>query len=259
MEEASPWRAVALVFTESEAGWRTANGLRGRTRRVAGATEVATIVDQLRAVPDAVSAWSDGSASLHLVDVRLAGRPIVSMSPTSPDRLWVGPEDVRPEIDGLGRLGRVDSVIVVWPSDGHVPLCGWGCSIGPSGAARGSGFSSIVSDEWRDHARRPFPMEGFVHEWLHQVEGALQQRGVGPDAVPSLHAAEVLTSCRSEAEPPFGQSYRRWHDRNPAGHSWQEWYGDWMTGRVRRPDGRGCFGLTPDLWRLARTGFGSGR
>jgi hypothetical protein len=251
VQEPATWRAVALIYRESDAGWRTPQGQRGRTRRLASEAERATITEQIRAVPPAVAAWSEGGAAIDLVAIRDVERGISSLSPTGPDRLWVGPDDVRPEIDSARRLG-VDSILVVWPSDGRVPLCGWGCSIGPSPGAGGAGFSSIVSDEWRDHARRPFPMEGFVHEWLHQVEGTLRQRGVGPDALPSLHDAEVLTSCRGRADPPFGRTYRHWHDRNPAGHTWQEWYADWMTGRVRRPDGRGCFGLTSELWQAAR-------
>jgi len=245
---------VALVFRASDAGWRTGEGRRGRSTRRAGDDELGVISDQLRAVPAAVSAWSEGAAAIDSLDLRIVDRPITSLTPTGPDRLWVGPDDVRPELDRFAR--RVASAVVVWPSGGGVPLCGWGCSIGPSTAVNGAGFSSIVSDEWRDHARRPFPEEGFVHEWLHQVEGALQRAGVGGDAFPSLHDAEQRTSCRPSSEPPFGETYRRWHDRNPAGHSWQEWYADWMTGRVRRPDGGGCYGLTPALWRLARERLG---
>jgi hypothetical protein len=245
------WRMTALVFTASDAGWRTPDGTRGRTRRAAGDAEIAGIVRQVEAVPPAVAAWSDGAAAVELVGIRVVDRPIVSLSATGSRALWAGPGDVRPEIDGL-RRAAVDSVVVVWPSDGHVPLCGWGCTIGPTRDAGGAGFSSIVSDEWHQHARRPFPEEGFVHEWLHQVEGTLQQRGFGPDDFPSLHDAEVLTSCGPHDEPPFGQTYRRWHDRNPAGHSWQDWYADWMTGRVRRRDRDGCFGLTRKLWEAAR-------
>jgi hypothetical protein len=256
MAEAVGFSLLALVFVASDAGWRTPGGARGRVRRRAEEMELATIVAQLERVPAAVRGWSDGAASIERLTVEVVERPIVTLSPTGPDRLWAGPDDVRPELDRFVRRRSVDSVVVVWPSDRRTPLCGWGCTIGPSPGAHGAGFSSIVSDEWLDHARRPFPEEGFVHEWLHQVEGALQARGVGPDRVPSLHDAEVRTSCRPASEPPFGATYRHWHDRNPAGHSWQEWYADWMTGRVRRPDGDGCFGLTPDLWRVARAGWG---
>jgi hypothetical protein len=244
------WRGVALVFREADAGWRTPSGRRGRTVRRAGEREVATIVDQLRRVPGAVATWSEGAAAVEPLEVRIVDRPLVSLSPTGPDALWAGPDDVRPEIDALRLRGTPAAIFVVWPSDGRVPLCGWGCSIGPSAATRGAGFSSIVSDEWLDHARRPFPEEGFVHEWLHQVEGALRGRGVGERRFPSLHDAEIRTSCRPTDEPPYGATYRAWHDRNPAGPSWQEWYADWMTARVRRDDGT-CYGLTPDLWREA--------
>jgi hypothetical protein len=247
------WSIAVSVFRASDAGWRTPDGARGRTSRVADEDEIATIVDQVRRLPAAVEAWSEGAARVAPLDVRIIERPIVSLSPTGLHAVWVGPGDVRPEIEA-GRRARPSSVVVVWPSS-RVPLCGWGCSIGPSREAGGAGFSSIVSDEARDHARRPFPEEGFVHEWLHQVEGGLRGLGVGEDAFPPLHDAEVRTSCRPTTEPPYGRTYREWHDRNPAGHSWQEWYADWMTARVRRPSGEGCYGLTPELWRTARTAF----
>ncbi|HEU4671794.1 MAG TPA: hypothetical protein VFS32_02735 [Candidatus Limnocylindrales bacterium] len=250
MDGPGTWRAVALVFRAADAGWRTPSGRRGRTRRVAGDEEIATILEQLSRVRAAVESWSEGAARIDPLETLVVERPLVSLSPTGPDALWAGPDDVRPEIERLRLGGQAASILVVWPSDGGVPLCGWGCSIGPSAAARGAGFSSIVSDEWREHARRPFPEEGFVHEWLHQVEGALRSKGVGDDRFPSLHEAEIRTSCRPTDEPPFGGTYRTWHDRNPAGHSWQEWYADWMTGRVRRDDGT-CYGLTPKLWREA--------
>ncbi|HEU4671783.1 MAG TPA: hypothetical protein VFS32_02680 [Candidatus Limnocylindrales bacterium] len=250
MPEPATWRATVLVFRQTDAGWRTPSGRRGRTARIATDEELATIVDQARRVPAAVEAWSEGAARIEPLDVRIVERPLVSLSPTGPDALWAGPDDVRAEIDRLDRARRTASLFVVWPSDGRVPLCGWGCSIGPSREVRGAGFSSIVSDEWLDHARRPFPEEGFVHEWLHQVEGTLRGMGVGEARFPNLHDAEIRTSCRPRDEPPYGRTYRAWHDRNPAGHSWQEWYADWMTGRVRRDDGT-CYGLTPALWREA--------
>ncbi|HEY3524198.1 MAG TPA: hypothetical protein VGK63_10880 [Candidatus Limnocylindrales bacterium] len=244
------WQAVGLVFRRADVRWRTPSGRGGRSTRAVGDDEIATIVDQLNRVASAIESWSEGAARIDPIEIRIVERPLVSLSATGPDALWAGPDDVRPEIERLARPRRPSSVFVVWPSDGSVPLCGWGCSIGPSPGALGAGFSSIVSDEWRDHARRPFPEEGFVHEWLHQVEGALRDRGIGEDRFPGLHDAEIRTSCRSSVEPPFGRTYRHWHDRNPAGHSWQEWYADWMTGRVLAPDGT-CYGLTPALWREA--------
>jgi hypothetical protein len=244
------WHGVALVFREVNAGWRTPSGRRGHVARTAAEEELATVTEQLARVPAAVASWSEGAAAIEPLEVRIVDRPLVSLSATGSDALWAGPDDVRPEVEALRIARGPTSLFVVWPSDGRVPLCGWGCSIGPSAGARGSGFSSIVSDEWRDHARRPFPEEGFVHEWLHQVEGALRGHRIDERLVPSLHDAEVRTSCRPPDEPPYGETYRAWHDRNPAGHSWQEWYADWMTSRVRRDDGT-CYGLTLDLWREA--------
>jgi hypothetical protein len=134
---------------------------------------------------------------------------------------------------------------VVWPSPPDLPLCGWGCTIGPGPEANGAGFSSIISNSWERYPILPDPEEGFVHEWLHQVESTYRSLGVGEELLPPLHDA-FLSSCRSAEEPPFGRTYEQYH----AGiETWRPWYEDWMTGRVRARDGR-CVGLTEDLWAL---------
>ena len=78
-----------------------------------------------------------------------------------------------------------------------MPLCGWGCTVGPGPGTKGAGFSSIISDGWAGYPDRLHPEEGFVHEWLHQVESVLRSRGVGPDVLPGLHDVDGRTSCRS--------------------------------------------------------------
>ena len=47
-----------------------------------------------------------------------------------------------------------------------MPQCGWGCTIGPSDATFGAGFSSISTDHWRSLTTDPDPVQGYVHEWL---------------------------------------------------------------------------------------------
>jgi len=86
-----------------------------------------------------------------------------------------------------------------------------------------------------------------VHEWLHQVESEYREYGVTADELPTLHDA-FLSSCRPDTEPPFGKPYNEYHDAGA--RTWRPWYEDLMTGRVRKPDGGGCFGLTPERWAL---------
>ena len=171
-------------------------------------------------------------------------------------------------------------MIVLWPAAPDVPLCGWGCTVGPSDATFGAGFSSIASDHWPTLATDPDPEQGYVHEWLHQVESVYRELGLGEEELPNLHAAGDFTSTRPISEPPFGESYAAYHDGGggsvgepggtggPAGgpghpHSgartWAPWYRDWMTGRLRRladaGDGSlplGPLGLTPERWALRR-------
>jgi len=149
------------------------------------------------------------------------------------------------------RPGRVDAVFVLWPTDGAVPLCGWGCTIGPAAATAGAGYSSIISDGWAGYPDRLHPEEGFVHEWLHQVESVLRGRGVGPDVLPNLHDVDRRTSCRSTDLPPYGRTYPEHH---AATDTWQPWYRDLMTGTVGSRDRAEprCLGLRPEDWSISR-------
>jgi len=212
--------------------------------------ELDTKLATLARVPIAVSTWSEGNARLEPFDIEVVDRPIEHLSSVGSAGFWVAPDDVRRELDDLAPPGRYDAVFVIWPSDRRVQLCGWGCTWGPSSAANGAGFSSITSDHWEHDASLPDPEEGFVHEWLHQVEATYRTLGAGPDVVPPLHDSEILTSCRPGSEPPHGRTYRWWHDTKPDGTSWRRWYEDYMTGRVLRPDGSGCFGISPEVWAL---------
>jgi len=68
-----------------------------------------------------------------------------------------------------------------------------------------------------------------------------------------------------EEEPPFGRSYAEYHDGvdgRPGARTWQPWYRDWMTGRLRPVDQAMTssvapddvpIGLTPDRWALRAT------
>ena len=172
---------------------------------------------------------------MELVDVMTVAEPIRRLTPIGDGRWWLGPEDLpRPFWDAI-QPGSVDAIYLVWPSDGAMPLCGWGCSVGPGPGTKGAGFSSIISDGWAGYPGRLHPEEGFVHEWLHQVESVLRSRGVGADVLPGLHDVDGRTSCRSVGLAPFGRTYPEHHQVTD---TWQPWYRDLMTGTVRGRESR---------------------
>jgi hypothetical protein len=249
---------LALIYPAADARYGSGLGRR-RSRRVMVRDERTAITAILESLPATVAAWSDGLAALEPFDVVEVRRPLTSLSSSGTRRWWVGPRDCRPELEELALGRRYDSVIVLWPSDGEVPLCGWGCTIGPSDAVGGAGFTSITSDHWPSLATDPDPAQGYVHEWLHQVESIYRALGLGEDLLPGLHDAGAFTSCRPATQPPFGRTYAEHHDGVPGGprgaRTWSPWYRDWMTGRLR-PAGADpaatCpeLGLTPDRWAL---------
>jgi len=261
----STWRTVALLYPVLDA--RYGSGLRrGHARRVMGRDERTTIEGVLERLPATVHAWSDGLATLDPLDVIEVRRPIRGLSSSGGGRWWVAPRECREELELYVSPDRYDSVYALWPGDPGVPQCGWGCTLGPSEATFGAGFSSISTDHWLTLATDPDPEQGYVHEWLHQVEAVYRGLGLDESALPNLHAAGNFTSTRPADEPPFGRSYAAYHDgvgtgRGPA-RTWSPWYRDWMTGRLQRADpasrggaaveavARTPIGLTPDRWAL---------
>jgi hypothetical protein len=189
-------------------------------------------------------------------DIVVIDEPIRSLTMSAPGQFWVAPNDVRAAIDRHAPAGAYDSIICVWPTDGSFGLCGWGCSRGPTDESNGAGFSSIISDDWQAHATRLFPEEGFVHEWLHQVEAVYRGLGLTEAALPSLHDVADRTSTRARDVAPFGRDYP---DYERETGSWQPWYRDYMTGTVG-PKGneRAPVGLTPERWALRPNPLPSG-
>lgn len=253
----SRWRTLALLYPVLDAKY--GSGLkRGRARRVMGRDERAAVERILERLPATVHAWSDGLATMEPLDVIEVRRPIRSLSSSGGGRWWVAPREVREELEQSVAPDRYDSLYVLWPGDPGVPQCGWGCTLGPGEATFGAGFSSISTDHWPTLATDPDPPQGYVHEWLHQVEAVYRALGLEDDLLPNLHAAGDFTSTRPADEPPFGVSYAAYHDGvgtgRPPARSWAPWYRDWMTGRLRRigrPTTSGSqIGLTPERWSL---------
>ncbi len=259
---AQRFSVLALLYLVTNA--RIGSGdKRRRVQRVMTRPEREAITAVVERLPATVGAWSDGRAMLeplHLVEVR---RQLNSLSSSGEGRWWAGPRDCREELAELAFEPSYDSVFVLWPSATDVPLCGWGCTVGPSEATFGAGFSSIASDHWPTLATAPDPEQGYVHEWLHQVESIYRALGVSEAELPPLHDAALFTSTRSAAEPPFGRSYADYHDgiaadgehpALPASRTWAPWYRDWMTGRLQalRATDQAAeeIGLTPERWAL---------
>ena len=256
------WRTLALLYPVLDARYGSGLGRR-RAQRVMTRDERTAIEGVLETVPTAVSEWSDGLAALEPLDVVEVRRPLKSLSASGGGRWWIGPREVRPELEDVAATGaRYDSVFALWPCAPDVPQCGFGCSVGPSDATFGAGFSSISTDHWRSLASNPDPEQGYVHEWLHQVEAVYRGLGLSEEELPPLHDAAAFTSTRPADEPPFGRSYAEYHDGSggrPGASTWSPWYRDWMTGRLRpvngadRTSGEGAIGLTPERWARRAT------
>jgi hypothetical protein len=265
--EPQAFRALALLYLVTNASY--GSGLRRRrVQRVMTRAEREAVTAVLERLPATVRAWSDGLATIEPLDIVEIRRPLARLSSSGGGRWWAGPRDCVEELLELAAEGRYDSVVVLWPAAPEVPLCGWGCTVGPSAATFGAGFTSIASDHWPTLATDPDPEQGYVHEWLHQVESMYRELGLGEEVLPSLHDAADFTSTRPTTEAPFGGSYAAYHDGadgRPAARTWAPWYRDWMTGRLRRladPGGSGTgplaepLGLTPERWaqRVQRPG-----
>ncbi len=252
------FRTLVLLYPVLDARW--GSGLkRRRAQRVMTRDERAAVEGVVERLPATVRAWSDGLAELEPLDVIEVRRPIPSLSSSGGGRWWVGPRECRDALEMHAAPDRYDSVYALWPCAPDVPQCGWGCTIGASDATFGAGFSSISTDHWRSLATDPTPEQGYVHEWLHQVEGFYRALGLGEAELPGLHEAGSFGSTRPEDEPPFGHTYAEYHDgvpgdRRTGAHTWAPWYQDWMTGRLRPAGQAGSprepIGLTPERWAL---------
>lgn len=246
--EPQRWRTLVLIYPVLDAKFGSRLSRR-RARRVMVRDERAAVTAVAERLPATVLDWSDGLATIEPLDIIEPRRPLGSLSSSGGGRWWVGPREVRPELEAVADSGaRYDSVIALWPGDPDVPQCGWGCTQGPSDATFDAGFSSISTDHWRTLATDPDPAQGYVHEWLHQVEAVYRGLGLSEAELPGLHDAGLFTSRRPADQPPFGRTYAEYHDGSAGragARTWSPWYRDWMTGR-----------LVPAGERLAATASG---
>jgi hypothetical protein len=240
------WRTLALVYLATNAKWGT-GPLKKRCQRVMSRPEREAIVGILERVPAAVALWSHGNAAMAPFDIVEVRRPLRTFTHVGGGRWWAAPKDCRDDVLELAGGKTYDAIYVLHPTDGNVQMCGWGCTAGPAEGIDGAGFSSITSDHWAGLATDPDPEQGYVHEWLHQVESTYRALGLSERELPSLHDADMST-CRDASEAPFGVPYNAYHDGGA--RTWRPWYEDYMTGQVRTRDGRDCCGLTPERWAL---------
>ena len=164
------FRTLALLYLVTNAKYGSGLG-RKRVQRVMTRPEREAVTAVLERLP---ATTGDGvtRAGAPFASRRYRRGPAAAGQRLSSGggRWWAGPRDCREELLELASERRYDSVIVLWPSAPEVPLCGWGCTVGPSDATFGAGFTSIASDHWPTLATDPDPEQGYVHEWLHQVE-----------------------------------------------------------------------------------------
>ena len=254
------WRTLVLVYPVLDARYGSGLGKK-RARAVMAREEREAVEAVVATLPSTIADWSDGHATLEPLDLVEVRRPITSLSSSGGGRWWVGPREIRPELGEIAATGaRYDSIYTLWPTEPDVPRCGWGCTNGPSEETLGAGFSSISTDHWRTLSTDPDPQQGYVHEWLHQVEFVFRGLGLSEAELPPLHDAGRFTSARPVDEPPFGRTYAEYHDGLAglprAARTWSPWYRDWLTGRLRPAgdagDAQGLLdapiGLTADRW-----------
>jgi hypothetical protein len=207
--EPQRFSVLALLYLVTSA--RVGSGEhRRRVQRVMARAEREAVTAVLERLPATVAAWSDGLAALepmHIVEVR---RQLTSLSSSGEGRWWAGPRDCRVELAELIADRPYDSVIVLWPAPPDLALCGWGCTVGASDASFGAGFSSIETGHWPTLLTDPDPEQGYVHEWLHQVESVYRGLGLTQADLPELHA----TIAR--AGPPAALAARRQARQLPA-------------------------------------------
>ncbi len=209
--------------------------------------ELVACRDMLTRTPDAVAAWSDGNALLDPIDIVTVDDPVRHLARVG-GGWWLDPDAARSQLGPFLADGQaVDSVIVLYPSDGDAGLTGaWGYTWGSVSWLGGAGFSSIVSDPWTGWAGMVDAEHGFVHEWLHQVEAVYRGRGLTLDELPTLHDVADRRTARRDA-PDRDETYVE-HERRT--RSWRPWYRDYMTGTIGPKTGEppAVRGLTPERW-----------
>ena len=159
--------------------------------------------------------------------------------------MWVGPLDIKNDLDWVAPRGKYDSIMVFTRSDGMPRQYYWGATYHapPSEATNGAGYSfhnfqrldrsnymtrMVASEDY------PHPEEIFVHEWCHQVEAYYSSLGY---LMPTV-------------DDPQKYGYQRGKEYD----DYCAYYIDILSGRVYDTESRTYIGVQGDMWRFSPTG-----
>jgi hypothetical protein len=226
-----------------------------------------------RDLKKSVYALSDGAVSLS-VDVVPDAGTITSLTHEG-NSWWVGPRDVRSELDTYAPEGSYDSVLVFWRNDDGPSRSGpnlggtakaqevglaLGRQIGTADqgyrdGSNGAGYASLTlpmdhADFGSGGAEKPHHLA--LHEWLHQAEHTYR------DYEPLVWGKDALPDCQydSNKDRPgletegFLHCAPHYGFTNPFGKGWEDWYSAAMKGQV---DGR--FGFWRSMWQAGPPRF----
>ena len=186
------------------------------------------VADTLSRFRGSVRNWSGGLVTLDL-DIVNVPHPVTELG-TLGDNYWVGPSQVRNDIDRYAPTGTYDSIFVVWePKDAasgqRIPTAAWGLTLPPGSWSNNSGFSSVITPTWAWWWTDSIaPEEVFIHEWMHQVLYWQEQH-------------ERLT-----LDLHSGGTY----GYESVNGTWKRWLSDLMQGNVR--DGNHFTGVDREMW-----------
>ena len=227
-EPVAQWRGLVLLYTETDVTFKKADGSNYHLQATMSSSMKSLVQDTLGRFHNSVRNWSGGLVTLDL-DVKTMTHPITSLGELG-SSYWVGPAQVRDDINQFAPTGTYDSIFVIWQakdaSNEKVPVGGWGLTLPPGSWANGAGYSSVITPTWEWWwTGSAAPEEVLVHEWMHEVIYFNEQHdrpAVG------LHDAEEY-GYHQDAEG-----------------TWRPWLKDVMQGKVW--DGTKFIGVTPEMW-----------
>ncbi|MBA3963605.1 MAG: hypothetical protein H0X40_17135 [Chthoniobacterales bacterium] len=185
-------------------------------------------------LPALVSDLTFGRATVE-IEIVTADRTLDSLTLEDGETYWPSPDDTRPEIDELTRLGSYDSIFVFWPqndfgSNGSIPARGWGLGMSASAWSNHATYATVANAPpfaWRI----PKIGEVWLHEWLHGVCAYFRERG---------HLMPA-----GDADGGSRHGYVQSETKG-----WTDYYRDLMNAGVL-DEGR-LTGIRPDGWLLER-------
>ncbi|MDQ3328654.1 MAG: hypothetical protein M3506_09055, partial [Chloroflexota bacterium] len=221
----STWKTLVMVYRTTDTTY-TVDGVTRRLRSSMTSTDVSRAVENVKRVPGSVNTWSGGYAGMRQTIVYPAN-PIRSVTSLGSNGYWLGPSNIKADLDWFAPPGRYDSIFVIWRHDDDrgnaIPSYGWGWTIGPSTGANGAGYSVVNIPDAHKAWPGATPEQIWMHEWTHQTIGFYGRKGW---AMPDIHAPASYGYLREQ----YGKIF----------------LSDVMRGRV--PTSSGYIGLTGATW-----------